>query len=50
MRAGELTAKRLLTLHNLTFLAALMESVRAAIRVGSLEAYSRRVLAGEAPY
>ena len=50
VRAGELTAKRLLTLHNLTFLAALMESVRAAIRVGSLEAYSRRVLAGEAPY
>ena len=50
IRAGELTAKRLLTLHNLTFMALLMDGVRAAIRSGSLEQYSRRVLAGEEPY
>ncbi|MEA2440427.1 MAG: queuine tRNA-ribosyltransferase [Thermoleophilaceae bacterium] len=50
VKAGELTAKRLLTLHNLTFMALLMEGVRAAIRAGALDDYSRRVLAGEGPY
>ena len=50
VRAGELTAKRLLTLHNLTFMALLMDGVRESIRGGSLEAYSRRVLAGEGPW
>jgi queuine tRNA-ribosyltransferase len=50
IRAGELTAKRLLTLHNLTFMALLMEGARAAIRSGSFAEYTRRVLAGEAPY
>ena len=49
-RAGELTAKRLLTLHNLTFIAVLMEGVRAAIRGQWLEDYTRRVLGGESPY
>jgi queuine tRNA-ribosyltransferase len=50
VRVGELTAKRLLTLHNLTFMALLMEGVRGAIRAGSLAAYARRVLAGHGPY
>jgi queuine tRNA-ribosyltransferase len=50
IKAGELTAKRLLTLHNLTFMALLMDGVRAAIRAGSFEDYSRLVLAGEGPY
>ena len=49
-RAKELTAVRLLTLHNLTFMALLMEGVRAAIREGSLGDYAQRVLGGEAPW
>ena len=49
-RAGELTAARLLTLHNLTFMATLMEGIREAIAAGELPLYTRRVLAGEAPY
>ena len=50
VRAGELTAKRLLTLHNLTFVALLMDGIRSAIREGRLEDYSRGVLAGDGPY
>jgi queuine tRNA-ribosyltransferase len=50
IKAGELTAKRLLTLHNLTFMALLMEGARDAIRSGSFDDYSRRVLAGDGPY
>jgi queuine tRNA-ribosyltransferase len=50
IKAGELTAKRLLTLHNLTFMALLMDGVRSAIRAGRLEQYSRQVLAGKGPY
>jgi queuine tRNA-ribosyltransferase len=50
VRAGELTASRLITLHNLTFMAALMEGVREAIAAGEYDAYGGRVLAGEAPY
>ena len=49
-RAGELTGARLLTLHNLTFMALLMEGARAAIADGSLEEYGERVMRGEAPY
>ncbi|MGZ4200677.1 MAG: tRNA guanosine(34) transglycosylase Tgt [Thermoleophilaceae bacterium] len=48
-RAGELTAKRLITLHNLTFMHTLMEEIRAAIAEGELESYSRAVLAGHGP-
>src|SRR4051795_9239997 len=44
IRAGELTAKRLVTLHNLTFMKMLMDEIRAAIEAGELEAYTRRVL------
>jgi queuine tRNA-ribosyltransferase len=48
-RAGELTAKRLITLHNLTFMKALMDEIRAAIGAGELEAYAREVQSGNAP-
>jgi queuine tRNA-ribosyltransferase len=49
-RSGELTAIRLITLHNLTFMAELMRGLRAAIREGRLEEHAGRVLAGEGPY
>ena len=50
VRAGELTAKRLITLHNLTFMAALMEGIGGAIAEREFAAYRARVLAGAAPY
>src|SRR3954452_625204 len=46
IRAGELTAKRLLTHHNLTFMARLMDGIRAAIREGRLSEYSEAVTSG----
>src|SRR3954447_10332090 len=49
IRAGELTAKRLVTLHNLTFMAELMKGIRAAIEDGRYSAYADDVLAGNAP-
>jgi queuine tRNA-ribosyltransferase len=49
-RIGELTAARLITLHNLTFTAALMHGVRESILNGDFEAYSRAVLDGTSPY
>jgi queuine tRNA-ribosyltransferase len=49
-RANELTAARLITLHNLTFMALLMRGIREAIVAGELDAYAARALAGEAPY
>ena len=49
-RAHEPTAARLVTLHNLTFMAELMRGIRDAIAAGELRAYSERVLAGRAPY
>jgi queuine tRNA-ribosyltransferase len=48
VRAGELTGKRLLTLHNLTFMLRLMRGMRAAIEAGRYEAFARRILAGDA--
>ena len=36
LRAGELTALRLITLHNLSFVARLMEDLRAGIDEGQL--------------
>ena len=50
IRAGELTGKRLLTHHNLVFMAALMEGIRAAIADGRLEEYSIAILGGASPY
>jgi queuine tRNA-ribosyltransferase len=49
-RAEELTAVRLLCLHNLTFMEALTRNARAAIAAGSFDAYRSAVLAGRSPY
>jgi queuine tRNA-ribosyltransferase len=50
IRAGELTGARLITLHNLTFMAELMAGARAAIAAGDYTPYAERVLAGAEPY
>ncbi|MBA3263679.1 MAG: tRNA guanosine(34) transglycosylase Tgt [Thermoleophilaceae bacterium] len=47
IKAGELTAKRLITLHNLTFMEQLMRGMRDAIVVGTFAEHGERVLAGE---
>jgi queuine tRNA-ribosyltransferase len=49
-RATELTAARLITLHNLTFMALQMEQIRDAIGRGELATYTQRVLDGQRPY
>jgi queuine tRNA-ribosyltransferase len=49
VRAGELTGKRLLTLHNLTFMRRLMLGMQEAIALGAYEDFARRVLEGEDP-
>jgi queuine tRNA-ribosyltransferase len=48
-RAGELTSMRLLTLHNLTFLARLMADLRAAILAGRFPEVAAALRAGAAP-
>jgi queuine tRNA-ribosyltransferase len=47
IRAGELTGKRLVTLHNLTFMERLMRELREAIAAGDFAEHAERVLAGE---
>jgi queuine tRNA-ribosyltransferase len=47
VRAGELTAKRLITLHNLTFMEELMRGLRDAIAAGGFAEHARRILDGE---
>jgi len=49
-RAEELTAVRLLCIHNLTYLRSLMRNARAAIEAGTFAAYSAAVIAGAAPW
>ena len=49
-RAGELTAARLVTLHNLTFMAELMAAIRTAVEAGRLAEVTQAVLAGAAPW
>ncbi len=49
VRAGELTALRLITLHNLSYLARLMEDLRAAIDNDRLPKAVARLRAGRAP-
>jgi queuine tRNA-ribosyltransferase len=49
-RAEELTAVRLLCLHNLTYLQELMTHARAAIEVARFADYSSAVMAGAAPW
>jgi len=48
-RRRELTGARLITIHNLHFMAALMRGLREAITGGALGAYRDRVLRGDAP-
>ena len=48
-RAGELTGMRLLTLHNLTFLARLMAELRGGILAGRLPEVAAALRAGAAP-
>ena len=48
VRAEELTAKRLITLHNLTFMEELMRGMRDSIGAGTLADFGERVLAGAA--
>jgi queuine tRNA-ribosyltransferase len=49
LRAGELTAVRLLTLHNLSFVARLMEDLRRAIEAGRLPEAAGALRGGVAP-
>jgi queuine tRNA-ribosyltransferase len=49
-RAEELTAVRLLCLHNLTYMHELTAHARAAIAAGSFSSYSAAVLAGSPPW
>lgn len=49
-RAEELTAVRLLCLHNLTYLQELMTHARAAISAGNFTSYSTAVLGGASPW
>src|ERR1019366_1676014 len=49
LRAGELTALRLVTLHNLSFIARLMTDLRTAIDQGSLAEVAAALRAGAAP-
>ena len=50
VRARELTAVRLLCLHNLTYLERLVAGARRAIAGGALGAYRDAVLAGASPW
>ena len=49
-RAEELTAVRLLCLHNLVYMRTLVEGARSAIEAGGFDAYRAAVLAGSAPW
>jgi queuine tRNA-ribosyltransferase len=49
IRQGELTGMRLLTAHNLTFVADLMEDLRAALAAGELAAAVEGIRRGAAP-
>jgi queuine tRNA-ribosyltransferase len=48
-RAGELTGMRLLTMHNLAFIAGLMADLRAAIVEGRLSEVAAALRGGVAP-
>jgi queuine tRNA-ribosyltransferase len=49
-RAEELTAVRLICLHNLTYMQELMRHAREAIEAGRFDEYTKAVLAGKAPW
>ncbi len=49
MRAGELTGLRLVTLHNLWFIARLMDDLRAAVDGGQLTEVAAELRGGAVP-
>jgi queuine tRNA-ribosyltransferase len=49
LRAGEITALRLVTLHNLTFTARLMDDLRGGIEAGRLPEVAAALRAGASP-
>ena len=49
LRAHELTGLRLVTLHNLSFIARLMADLRAAIEAGRLPEVAAELRAGASP-
>ena len=49
-RAEELTAVRLLCLHNLTYMRELVANARTAIEAGTFSSYSTAVMKGAAPW
>lgn len=49
MRVHEVTGLRLITQHNLSFIARLMADLRAAIDAGSLRETVAEILAGGSP-
>ena len=49
-RSKELTGARLVTLHNLTFMGALLERVRDAVRADELDDLEAALARGEPPY
>jgi queuine tRNA-ribosyltransferase len=49
-RAEELTAVRLICLHNLTYMQELTSAARAAIKAGAFSAYTASILGGRAPW
>ncbi len=49
-RAEELTAVRLLCLHNLTYMRELVTGARRAIEAGALASYSEAIMDGAAPW
>ncbi len=49
-RAEELTAVRLLCLHNLTYMHQLMDHARKAIEAGTFSTYAASILAGTPPW
>jgi len=49
-RARELTAARLITLHNLTFMEELMRGIRRAIEAGAYAVHREDVMVGRSPH
>jgi queuine tRNA-ribosyltransferase len=49
-RHEELTAVRMLTVHNLAYTKAVVDGARAAIEAGGFEVYRQSILGGRAPW
>lgn len=50
MRAGEITGIRLVTTHNLHFMAKLMEGIRSSISHGCFGSFKQEIMAGTEPW